>query len=214
LTRLLPAFVGYEAAPDRHRLAAVWAAALALAAAAALRPGPRNVRAPGVTLAGLGMMAAAACAAATASGRTQGRDAVRVLARPAFTVPGWRFETEAPARWTSAALGWGPVYQPHRHPGGALLGGRLPLPAGDYLLTLTGRALPGFGPGTLELWTERGGVRVHSLYLAVGGLQARFRVTPEEHAVTLTMKGGGAFWLEEVRLKSEGRAGGPPKEEE
>ena len=38
----------------------------------------------------------------------------------------------APAVWTTDALGWGPSYEPHRVPEGALIGGRLPLPPGDY----------------------------------------------------------------------------------
>lgn len=130
-TGLLPGYVLEH--PDRHRLAGVWAAALLLAV-------PWRARRPSALRAGLAALClvAAAQVAATVSGASQtgDRDAVRLAGRPSLQVPGWRTVGRSPAVWLTLPLGWGPLYEPHRHPGGAILGRRLPVPPGRYRLDL------------------------------------------------------------------------------
>ena len=87
-----------------------------------------------VVAASLGMVAAAGIASALSTARTHGRDAVRVVGRPALAVPGWRSEARAAAVWTTAVLDWGPAYEPHRFAEGAVLGDRLALPPGRYTM--------------------------------------------------------------------------------
>ena len=133
-TGLLPAYVLSD--PDRHRLAAVWG--LALLAAVPWRTRPAS----GVRLAGasLGLALAAQAAASVSHQRTDDRDAVRLVGRPAVRVPGWSVAV-AVGRWGPEPLGWGPLYEPHRHPAGAELGRRLALPPGRYRLKLLAQDL-------------------------------------------------------------------------
>ena len=58
-------------------------------------------------------------------------------ARPCSS-PGWRAGPAAARRWSPEALGWGPLYEPHRFPDGAEVGRRLPLPPGRYRLAVGG----------------------------------------------------------------------------
>ena len=70
-----------------------------------------------------------------------------------------------------AALDWGPLYEPHRHPAGAVVGARLPLPPGRYRVRSRRRRLLGGQAPVLELWPE-GAVRgiVTPLEPSEGGL--------------------------------------------
>jgi hypothetical protein len=193
-TRLLPGYVLEESAGDRTRLAAVWAAAIA---AGVLLGRRRPASAWGVAGAGLGLLVAAGVASTLSRGRTEGRDAVRVLGRPALAVPGWRGETEA--RWPPADLTWGPLYEPHRHPGGAILGGRLPLRTGGYRLALSIEAVgPPGAPPAVEV-TQGGLVQTVPAALLPGGLEATFQAAGDG-GVSLGLRGGAPFILKEIRL--------------
>jgi hypothetical protein len=134
--------------------------------------------------------------------KTEGRDAVRVVGRSALATPGWRIVRSAEAEWRPDDLGWGPAYEPHRHPDGALLGGRLALPAGRYRLDLVGQDLDPQGPGPdLVVHAEPNGLpRATPLEPAPGRRAGTFDVGPGERAVTLSLRGGGPFVLEALRL--------------
>lgn len=206
-TRLLPAYVLGE--PDRHRLAAVWAAALGAVAVLATRTPRAHPGALGAGWAGLALAAAAASSLSDA--RTGGRDAVRVVGRPALQVPRWIPLGAAPARWGAEALGWGPLYEPHRHPDGAPVGVRLPLPPGAYRLTLEADDLAPEGPAAdLEARVEGSfPPRRTALRRVRGGFEADLEALPGERSVTLVVRGGGPFLLEELRLEAQ-PSGRPP----
>jgi hypothetical protein len=202
-TRLLPGYVLEESARDRRSLAIVWATALAAAACGARRGGSRFGRA----LAGL--VAAAAAASVASGARTGGRDAVRLVGRPAVEVPGWRGQSAAVAAWGPEALGWGPVFEPHRHPRGAELGARLPLAAGRYRLMLEAE-LP--GPAARSVVSvhpegrETAGPRDSAMRSVSGGLEGSFDVLEGEAAVTLRLS-GGPLLIRRIRLAAQPRAG-------
>ena len=197
-TRLLPAYVLPEEEADRHRLAWIWVLALGLAAV----PWRRSPTPLGIGLATTGLLAAAVVASRVSDRKTEGRDAVRVVGRPALPTPGWRIVRSAVAEWGPDDLGWGPAYEPHRHPDGALLGGRLALPAGRYRLDLVGQDLAPQGPGPdLVVHAEPGATpRSTPLGPAPGGRAAAFDVRPAERAVTLSLQAGGPFVLQGLRL--------------
>ena len=206
-TRLLPAYVLGE--PDRHRLALVWAAALGVVAVLAARPPRRPAASLAASWAGLAL--AAATASRLSDARTGGRDAVRVLGRPALAVPGWTVLGAAPARWGPEALSWGPLYEPHRHPDGAEIGSRLPLPSGSYRLFLDADDFAGAGPAPdLEVRPEGvAAARRAPLRRAPGGFEGDFEGGPGEPALTLVVRGGGPFLLREVRLMAQPSGRGP-----
>jgi hypothetical protein len=198
-TGLLPGYVLSSA--HRGELGALWGAALVLA----LPWRRRRVGAARLGVAGLGWVAAAQIAAMIAEPRTADRDAVRLVGRPALAVPGWTPVASAEGEWGSEPLGWGPLYEPHRHPAGAALGRRLPLPAGAYDLVLEGEVL---GPGTSAAWLEvvpdapgSPGRRV-PLVPHPRGLAAAFEVPSGAHAVTLRAGGGAPLLLERIRLRA------------
>lgn len=196
-TRLLPAYVLAE--PDRHELAGVWAGALGLAVLA--RRGPSSAR--GLLVGSGVLVAAAGLGARLSDGVSEGRDAVRLIGRPSLELPGWRFAADAPAHWDPTDLGWGPAYEPHRWPDGAVVGGRLPLPPGDYRLRVAGQEPPpaARAPELRVLPEGRdGSIRVHPLRREAG-LVAEFAVRSGERAVTLCLAGGGPLLLERVRLE-------------
>ncbi len=199
-TGLLPGYVLEE--PDRHRLAFVWAAALLLAV-------PWRARRPGaLRLAGasLGLMAAAQVAAGATRQRTDDRDAVRLIGRPALAVPGWRPSPSATAEWSPAALGWGPLYEPHRHPAGAELGRRLRLRPGRYRIELAAEDLaPGSASAVLAILPDRPGASRRETWLRPheGGFAATFEVGQGEPAVALLLSGGGPLLLRAVRLAAQ-----------
>lgn len=196
-TRLLPGYV--LADPDRHRLALVWAAALALAAVRGRRP----VDARSVALAVLVLTAAAGTASALSHGRSGGRDAVRLVGRRAVSAPGWAPVASAEARWDLSHLAWGPLYEPHRHPDGAELGVRLRLPPDGYRVVIAAEDLAAeMPPPVLEVRPEGTTSRVRRQRFEKGGeaLAASFEVLPGERAVTLLLEGGGPVLLKSITL--------------
>jgi hypothetical protein len=197
-TRLLPGYVIPEDNPDRHRLALIWTVALGLSAAVSLRPGtkPRSG-----ALAALGLLAAAGAASILSTRRTAGRDAVRLIGRPALSVPGWR--TGAfPSVWEPKELAWGPLYEPHRHPEGAVVGERLALRPGTYGLEVeVDEVAPELSPPILVV--QPGGARasrVVPMARRPGVRSATFDVRAGEPAVTLSLKGGGPFVIRRIGL--------------
>lgn len=197
-TRLLPGYVLAE--PDRGRLAAVWAVALGLAALAP--SGPATGR--GFAGAALGLLASCGVAGHLSGRASEGRDAIRVLGKPALAVPGWRLAARDVAVWTPRQLGWGPVYEPHRHAGGAVLGGRLPLAPGTYRMELTVSGPPMRVAPLLELSPEpAGGGRSVPLEMEGPHLVASFEVRPQERAMSLLLRGGDALVLRQVRLMAQ-----------
>lgn len=206
-TRLLPAYVLPEEEADRHRLAWIWVVALGLAAV----PWRRQPTPAGIGLATTGLLVAAVAASRVSDRRTEGRDAVRLVGRPALAAPGWQIVRSAAGEWQAFDLGWGPAYEPHRHPDGALLGGRLALAAGRYRLELRGQDLaPQDAGADLVVQAEPMATpRSARLDPAPAGRAATFDVGPGEHAVTLAVRGGGPFVLQGLRLLSSTNSGEP-----
>ena len=192
-TRLLPGFVLDESARDRVSLALVWLVALAAAAASRKAPTPARVM-----LGCAGLLAASAVAARLASDRAGGREAVRLLDRTGIVVPLGPI-VRGDAAWPAMDVPWGPLYEPHRHPGGAEIGSRLPLPAGDYAIEIVGEPVPStLAPPILEVRGTEGSSRV--ALRAVGGtLEGGFR-RGAAGPVTISLMGGGPFVLKEIRL--------------
>jgi hypothetical protein len=196
-TGLLPAYV--LADPDRHRLAALWAAALA----AALPWRAAGATAGRVAVAGVALVVAAQAAAALSHARTDDRDAVRLLGRPAVSLPLPGATASVGAVWSPSALGWGPLYEPHRHPAGVAIGRRLLLPAGAVRGRLSAEVLDG-------------GVRVPFVSVAPdqpGAPRRRFPCRPtsdgwevdlavrrSDGAVSLTLEGGGPMLVRAIEL--------------
>lgn len=195
-TRLLPGFVLDESAADRARLSLVWTALLVGAVFARRRGVPT---APGLAAGSAALMAAAGTASLLSTGRTGGREAVRVIDRPALSLP-WPGLVRGTAGWTPEVLEWGPLYEPHRHPAGAAIGSRLPLPAGRYRLDVEAEVL-GPDPPLLEAWPDgaRGGI-VTQLGRTAEGLSGTVDVPTGAPAITLRLKGGSPIVLEELRL--------------
>jgi hypothetical protein len=116
-------------------------------------------------------------------------------------VPGWRAGV-ARARWGPEPLGWGPLYEPHRHPSGAEIGRRLALAPGRYRLELVAQSLASEPPTLLVVPDSPGAVaRPSALGAAAAGWEASFVVQPGEPAVNLLLKGGGPLLLEELVLE-------------
>jgi hypothetical protein len=202
-TGLLPGYVLGD--PDRHRLAAVWTIALL----AALPWRARAATAGRVALAGLGLVLAGQAAATVSRARTDDRDAVRLVGRSAVAVPGWRLGP-AVGEWSSGALAWGPVYEPHRFPDGAEIGRRLPLRAGRYRLLVRGEVL-GTARPTVVVTPDRPGAqpRASAVRRVAEGWEADFEVRPGEPAVGLSLQGGSAILLKGLGLRVQPPAGGP-----
>jgi hypothetical protein len=203
-TRLLPGYV--LADPDRHRLALVWTGALT-AAVTLGRRGPPTAR--HLAIASAGFIAAAAAAAAVSHGTAQGRDAARLVGRAAVRMPGFRATPSAPARWGPEELRWGPTYEPHRHPDGAVVGERLRLPRGSYLLTIHAEGPPSATPPVLEVRPDPDPPAIPSAapsrYPATrvsGGFAAVFDAGPREATWTLALREGGPFVLRAVSLEA------------
>jgi hypothetical protein len=196
-TRLLPGFV--LADPDRHRLSLVWIAALA--AAMGLRP--KVITTARLSLASIGLLAAAGTASLSSQARTGDRDAARVVGRPALEVPGWRWTRSAAAVWGPEALDWGPAYEPHRHPDGVELGRRLPLRGGSYRIVLLGEDLdPSSEAGSLEARPDGIPAGARTAFVREGGFRsAAFELHAGSAPVTLVLHGGGPFLLQAIRLE-------------
>ena len=200
-TRLLPGYVLDESQHDRARLTWVWAAAL-LAAALAGRAKDSRVTAAGLAGASLALVVAAGIASRLSSARTEGRDAVRVIGRPALSVPGWTKVAPAGAAWTTDVLPWGPAYEPYRWPDGAVIGGRLPLPHGTYRIEIEGETVPSsLPPPVLDAGPDVGPRRTSGLARGGAGLVGSFAVPEGERGTSLALRGGGPFILKEIRLE-------------
>jgi len=201
-TRLLPGYV--LADPDRNRLAATWIALLAAGVAASgVRRGPRAAPALRVacSLTALGLASAVASSAGVR--RSEGRDAVRLLGRPALHLPSLSFEAAFVARWGPEALGWGPLYEPHRHPAGATLAARLSLAPGRYRLVLDAERVAGARqPPQLLVLSPGVAPRAVPMDDAGPGYAAELSIGPEAPDVTLALAGGGPLVLREVRLSA------------
>lgn len=203
-TRLLPGFVLED--PQRRRLAAAWAVALCVAALWWGRPSPR-----GLAGATVGLLAAAGTASMLSRTSTGGRDAVRVIGRPALAVPGLSFQTQAPGRWPASALAWGPLYEPHRFPAGAALGERLALPAGRFRLEVTAEVLDEQAElPRLRLRGPTCGPLPATLFNRVPpGLAVEFELKAPERDITPVLEGGGAFVLKSLELRVQPSDRGP-----
>ncbi|MGE0453790.1 MAG: hypothetical protein AB7O37_12305 [Vicinamibacteria bacterium] len=202
-TRLLPGYVLGD--PDRHRLAALWAALLASAAAAStLRRPPRTAPAARVACSLVALGAACAVASSAGQRRSEGRDAVRLLGRSALHLPALRLEPAFTARWGPAALDWGPLYEPHRHADGAMLGARLPLAPGRYRLEVAVlRVAAAAEPPRVLVVVPGAAPRVLTMVETTDGFATELAVGAETPAdVTLALWGGSPLILREVRLAS------------
>ena len=191
-TRLLPGFV--LADPDRAPLGVLWGATLALAAGASL--------AGRVTLRGLALTCSATLVAAAGAGsishaRTGGRDAARLVPRAGIAWP--RLAFEKTARWTTRDLAWGPAYEPHRHPSGALLGERLHIPAGRYTLEILGDVLGDELPA-LIVQPDADGRPVQRLPCQRTGLGIGCSLAASGETVNLLLAGGATIEVRELRL--------------
>jgi hypothetical protein len=195
-TRLLPGFVLEESAHDRWRLTAVWTVALGAALVARRRSAPT---AGGFALGSSALLVAAGTASVLSSGRSGGRDAVRVVDGPAVALPAARL-VRGTAAWDPSVLEWGPLYEPHRHPAGAAIGSRLPLAPGRYRVDVEADVL-GPEPPAIEVWPDgaRSGI-VAALDRTAEGLSGMVDVPTDARAVTLRLKGGSPLVLEELRL--------------
>jgi hypothetical protein len=214
-TGLLPGFVLGE--PDRRRLAAIWGAGLLLAVPWRARPATGRR----LAVASLGWALAAQAASSVSPARTGGRDAVRLVGRTALSVPGWRVETDIPGVWRPRDLDWGPLYEPHRYPGGAAIGSRLPLPPGRYELAILAEDLDPSAPApVVDVLPDHPGaaVRARGLSRRPGGYEATFEVPPGEPAVSLLVRGGGPMLVQELRVRAQAqpssREAGPSSGEE
>jgi hypothetical protein len=148
------------------------------------------------------MLAAAGLASVVSHGQTGGRDAVRVVGRPAVQVPGWRVTADAPARWGTGVLGWGPLYEPHRHPAGAVFGERLPLPAGRYRLWLVGESFGEAPPAvTVQASPAHEPEYASSLLPEADGLVGAIVVPPGQRETTLRLEGGAAVRVDGIELR-------------
>jgi hypothetical protein len=190
-----------EEEADRYRLAWVWAVALGLAVVPWRRRWPTPV---GIGVATAGLLAAAVVASKVSDGRTEGRDAVRLVGRPALATPAAHVTGSAAGAWEPADLRWGPAYEPHRHPDGAVVGGRLGLSPGLYRLEVIGEDLdPGLSPPELVIIPEpRGLSRAATLGRAGGAWTGSFEVGAGERAVTLALRGGGPLLLHQLRAEA------------
>jgi hypothetical protein len=206
-TRLLPGYV--LADPDRHRLAGVWAVALVAAILARRPPTPARM-----AVACAALLAALGTASLLSKARTGGRDAVRLVGRSAVEVPGWHPSPCTHGEWGPEALGWGRLFEPHRHPAGAPLGERLALRPGSYRLAVWGESLgSGSAEAVLDVWPEGALVTLARRSTPfVGwsdGASADFAVASGERAVTLRLRGGGARLLRRIVLEVQPCGDGP-----
>ena len=203
-TRLLPGYV--LADPDRRRLALVWAVALL----ASLPWRTRRPSAGRMAVAALGFLAAAGTASRISHAKSEGRDAVRVVDRAAIATPGWSVGLKWPARWGPEALEWGPLFEPHRHPEGVVVGGRLPLPPGRYRVRLDAERL-GSPVGGLEIHPDRPGLPWRPAPRDGDGWSVDVREA--DGPVTLRIRGGGPFLLKAIDLRFQPLvAGSGPKD--
>jgi hypothetical protein len=197
-TRLLPAYVLPDADPARHRLALLWALGLTLAVWP-VRLGRSQPAAWRIGAAAVGAMALAALAVRAGPGRADGREALGTLGRPALELPG--LSVTRSAAWQPSDLDWDGLYEPHRHPAGRLVGGRLALPPGRYELVIQIQPLPGFEAPELVLRPEPAGADVVvSVGCGPAACASRFSAPPGQRAVSLLLSGGGPLLVEQLQL--------------
>ena len=127
--------------------------------------------------------------------RTGGRDAVRVIDRPALSRCRARAWSPGVAAWRPAVLDWGPLYEPHRHPAGAVVGSRLPLPPGRYRVEVAGGARSERSAPVLEL--------------SAGRCRARYRDARSARRRTVCSRSGGRAQAGSARSRSGCGAAGP-----
>ncbi|MBN2370123.1 MAG: hypothetical protein JXO72_06520 [Vicinamibacteria bacterium] len=207
-TMLLPSYVAppderaYDRAwNDRDRLSLVWGAALLIGTLTSLRRRPRLPEEIRTAAAVILSVIAAGASSCLSTGRSEGRDAVRLIERNDVFTSG-RAMLANTARWGTDSLLWGPTYEPHRFPSGAVIGGRLPLPPGRYLLELKAEGPSGSVDPRIELRTEtprRPPAR--RIAASLHGNRWSFEVMTDEVAVTLALKEGGPLIVREIRLK-------------
>jgi hypothetical protein len=207
-TRLLPGYVLAETAADRARLAAVWV--LVLGAAVVARRGQATPASLGVGC--LVLVASAAVASRLSTAAPTARDAVRVVGRAALELPAGPWTSAYEARWDASRLSWAGVYEPHRHPDGAPLGERLPLPPAEYDLHLDTRAgWPGGAIPTVDVRSRAARLATVVLESGEKGLRGRFTVPAGADEISLFLRGGGPLAVERVvlRVQPQGRLPGP-----
>ena len=155
-----------------------------------------------MTAATAGLLAAAGGASLLSTRHAAGRDAVHLIGRTAWSVPGWHVERSSQAVWEARDLAWGPLYEPHRQPAGAPVGERLLLPAGAYRLELdveeVGAAMA--SPSLIVQVEKPAAVRSAPMESAPGVRRAAFDVRAGEGPVTLRLDGGGPFVVRRIRL--------------
>jgi hypothetical protein len=150
--------------------------------------------------ASLGLLAATGVASRLSTARSGGRDAVRLVGHPSVTVPAWTFLARTPGEWTADDLGRGALYEPHRSPEGAVIGDRLGLVPGTYVLTIEGEAVPSSLPPPQLLSSLEGAApRVDPLGLAAGRLTGTFTAEGGRDT-TLRLRGGGPFIIKGIRV--------------
>jgi hypothetical protein len=115
-------------------------------------------------------------------------------------LPRPRFEAQAGARWTPRDLATPALYEPHRGP--VVIGSRLRLPAGAYVLEVTVESVGGSAaPPTLRALADLGPSGVSTALRAEGARLVGEVTVPEgQRATTLLLEGGGAFLLKELRI--------------
>ncbi len=205
-TRLLPGYVLADA--DRRALALVWAVALGAAVSSRKRP-----TAGSMALATAGLLGAVGARPLLSHGRTEGRDAVHVIGRPALRGPGVARRPPAPTgEWGPESLDWGPLFEPHRHPAGAPLGSRLALAPGSYRVAVLGDDLaPGALP-FLDVWPEAGpGIareEVEPLPAGVGRRSGGLRGRRGRTGGDVAPRGGGPRLLRRVVARGSTLRGG------
>ena len=150
----------------------------------------------------MGLLAAAGVASRSRRTRTGGRDAVRLVGRPALAVPGLSFRAAAAGRWPASALAWGPLYEPHRFPTGAPLAERLRPSRGPVRLVVKAEVstsrpdLP-----DLRLQGPRcGGSRPPFARVPEAGAPVSSFRSPDRDLTPL-VEGGGAFLAESLELR-------------
>ena len=209
-THILPSYVlppteqAYARAyDDRHALSLVWIAGL-LAACGLVRLRSRTHAAAAMGLGVAGLAAITGIAGALSTGRSQGRDAVRLLGREAWALPSGAIVSDA--RWDTSCLLWGPEYDPRR-PFATTVAGRLPLSPGHYRISLTVERPPDANLPSLVATAEYrpGRVRQWSIPLSAKDdvLSAVFDVPLFARAVTLDLQGGSALLLRGAQLERE-----------
>jgi hypothetical protein len=111
------------------------------------------------------------------------------------------------ARWTPHDLDWGPLYEPHRHPLGAMIGGRLPLRPGAYVLSIEAEALSATAPPaelTVQPARHAPAITDGVFVRQDGAMTVGFVVPDGAVEATLRLRGGGPLVIRSLRLRPGG----------